>query len=991
MNFRKVLLDHKYKITPYFLNRTINILTQYKQINKVVYLVFDFETDAVSFKSMRPIQLAYIICGHNGCIIEERCNFIKGCTALGSFWNNTNMNLEIINSTGVDIKTELLNLVDKMKLVYDCNGYIVGHNVQFDIRVLKQSINFLLHDLSDEEKNIICANIDKYCTRRICTMSSTRSFCNLNKNPKLCELHSILFPNDKIESKYHDALFDVRITKKCLIKYRSLYQTRNENKINYNIKNNIDMYYLLYEPLQQLNLSNTDIDDNGIKMLYYSPICDLNISNCPKITNKVFKYIKHLPILILNISNTSITLSNNIIKSYFSKHTNIIRHDTIVQHPIKSKVIEQSQNNIDELKLPPISHEQKQVIMHINTHNVVVNSVAGSGKTTTILYVANTYKQNKILILTYNKQLKFETRQKIQNLNLTNTEVHSYHSFCVKYYDNKCFNDIQMMKIMDVKKISPSYDIIILDESQDITPLYYELICKLFINSKILLLGDPKQCIYSYKDADQRYMLLADKVFNFNEDSKWITLKLSNTFRLPTTISTFINKCIIKSDLLISTKISTILPRYIVCNSFVYPINEVNYYIKEKKYNYDDIFILAPSIRKNTTKTPITILANIISKQYEYPIYASTNDEEKLDKDVIKNKIVFSSLNQVKGLERKVVIVFGFDSSYYKLFDKKSKQDYCPNVFYVGLTRSLECLSIIHDSKESKMPFIDMNLIAQHTQYLNIDNVNINNSIIETKINNIFKTNPTSLVRHIKDEILLNATSFFDTKILEAKSGSSSILGKIKQNNLYEVVSEITGTAIPAFAEYKLTNYMTIDKDIKRVTVESLLRSATNYCAKLSGYIYKTYQIKSYNWITLKQLNEYSNKILAVIDNKSIFEKKLDECIINAKIQNHNMIIKLNGIMDCVSNNIIYEFKCTTELTLVHMIQLAIYAYMNKNTKMRYILWNIFTNEKIEIIYTHENIENMIIYLVEYKLFYENNSTDDVFINNANMIRNKHK
>ena len=48
---------------------------------------------------------------------------------------------------------------------------------------------------------------------------------------------------------------------------------------------------------------------------------------------------------------------------------------------------------------------------------------------------AGTHK--KILLLTYNAKLKIETREKIKSYNIKNMEAHSYHSFCVKYYDNK--------------------------------------------------------------------------------------------------------------------------------------------------------------------------------------------------------------------------------------------------------------------------------------------------------------------------------------------------------------------------------------------------------------------------------------------------------------------------------------------------------------------------------------------------------------------------
>ena len=50
-----------------------------------------------------------------------------------------------------------------------------------------------------------------------------------------------------------------------------------------------------------------------------------------------------------------------------------------------------------------ISEEQKEVIDSLEHYHVKVNSCAGSGKTTTVLFIAERYKSKKILILTYNR------------------------------------------------------------------------------------------------------------------------------------------------------------------------------------------------------------------------------------------------------------------------------------------------------------------------------------------------------------------------------------------------------------------------------------------------------------------------------------------------------------------------------------------------------------------------------------------------------------
>jgi superfamily I DNA/RNA helicase len=152
--------------------------------------------------------------------------------------------------------------------------------------------------------------------------------------------------------------------------------------------------------------------------------------------------------------------------------------------------------------LPEISIEQYNIIQQLLlNNNVVVDSVAGSGKTTCNLHIAKHFNNKNILLLTYNSKLKLETREKAKKLEIHNIEVHSYHSFCVKYYDNECFTDTIINNIIKNKKNplkSFKFDLIVPDEAQDITSLYYELICKIYkdnknTNTNICIFGDKKQ------------------------------------------------------------------------------------------------------------------------------------------------------------------------------------------------------------------------------------------------------------------------------------------------------------------------------------------------------------------------------------------------------------------------------------------------------------------------------------------------------------------
>jgi superfamily I DNA/RNA helicase len=62
--------------------------------------------------------------------------------------------------------------------------------------------------------------------------------------------------------------------------------------------------------------------------------------------------------------------------------------------------------------------------------NAVINAVAGSGKTTTLLQALGLLPKNaKILFLAFNKSIKLEIADKVSKLGLRNVQVDTCHGF----------------------------------------------------------------------------------------------------------------------------------------------------------------------------------------------------------------------------------------------------------------------------------------------------------------------------------------------------------------------------------------------------------------------------------------------------------------------------------------------------------------------------------------------------------------------------------
>jgi len=635
------------------------------------------------------------------------------------------------------------------------------------------------------------------------------------------------------------------------------------------------------------------------------------------------------------------------------------------------------------MELPEISIEQNNIIKYLNLdNNVIVDSVAGSGKTTCILYIAKHFNNDKILILTYNSKLKLETREKVKKIGCNNIEVHSYHSFCVKYYDNECFTDTIINKIIKNENKSLkqfNYDLIILDETQDMTITYYELVCKIYKdnddkNTKICIFGDKKQSIFDFNKADQRYIEYANEIFNFNS-YKWIKCNLSISFRITYEMSLFINKCLLHKDWITSKKILNTKPRYIICDCFgdkygssSRTFEEVKYYLN-LGYKPNDIFILAPSVKSGLS--PVRLLENKIKRELpDVMVYVPVSDEEKLDEEVLKGKIIFSTFHQTKGLERKVVIIFNFDSSYFEYYKKNANPCICSNELYVATTRAIEHLTLFHDSRKEYFRFIDKRTISQYCYFEGKINdfqekvINNKNYTSTTSITEMIKFLPENIIDKCFNELEIKK----DNNYLKDKI---NIPLKIQNNETTENVSEITGIAIPNMFELKLKNKMSIfdelinndfeekvinnkngflilthnkpknkKYDINNINIENLTPEELLYISNCwntfkNGFLFKIYQITDYEWLEEEKLNECMNRMSKLnISIHSLFEYNIE---IDNEVELLNR--KLVGYIDCIDeeNNVVYEFKCVQKLEKDHYLQLALYMYMYELKKLKQI------------------------------------------------------
>lgn len=113
--------------------------------------------------------------------------------------------------------------------------------------------------------------------------------------------------------------------------------------------------------------------------------------------------------------------------------------------------------------------------------------------------------------------------------------MYTYHGYASWLYRRNICNDVKLRECLkspiDIIINSP-YNIILLDEVQDMNEDYYTLISKILSHGKqsqlggqgplsqiLVLVGDSRQCINEYLGATSEYLVNYSKYFNTNVNS----------------------------------------------------------------------------------------------------------------------------------------------------------------------------------------------------------------------------------------------------------------------------------------------------------------------------------------------------------------------------------------------------------------------------------------------------------------------------------------
>jgi hypothetical protein len=598
-------------------------------------------------------------------------------------------------------------------------------------------------------------------------------------------------------------------------------------------------------------------------------------------------------------------------------------------------------------------------------------------------------------VLTYSKRLQLETNRRLRTY--SNCEVFTFHAMAGLLFGTLVRDDAALaeqrkgaLDRREPPQWSPApFDIIVLDEFQDCTELLFWLTnCFIFANdqkaggqsARLVVLGDERQSIYGFRGADDRYLSLAPELLGPVNPYPFVRAQLDQSFRLSCQSVRFINNTFLGGEsYIISSKPG---PKPIVIRCHCWDGNALAKQLSAliKRYGAKNTAIIAPVVRK---RGPLQNVVNLLSEQYDVPIYVSIEEEVALDDRVIEGKMCVSTIHQFKGSERDLVILFGLDSSFFEYVGRDLPDDSCPNEIFVALTRAAEQLVLVHFEEAKLMPFASVAALYETADIVNI--TRNRNRIeppkapgrpLERGLMLPRSIAVRDIVRHIKDEHL---DAIVDSHLcIQARSPLPkdehirllAVVVSDRGKRFHEAVSDLNGLVVVAAFEYEIAGTLdtlelnqsdidTMPAICSQEGVSWLCRKACSYEAHVSGYRPRNIQMENhaFDWIEPDDLALARSRLHGELSESAAnpnFEVRAERLfsIDNQKCQLVGRADIVVAMSNSGGNNVtgvesIWEIKFVSQLSNQHVIQACTYAYLLKLPRI--ILYNVRNGQKWEI------------------------------------------
>lgn len=572
------------------------------------------------------------------------------------------------------------------------------------------------------------------------------------------------------------------------------------------------------------------------------------------------------------------------------------------------------QSLIDRVSLEMhLTDEQKAVLLEVEKGNsVVVDSCIGSGKTRVLQAVCNVFPHSRILYLTYNRLLKLDAQDKIQNRTAT---VQNYHGFVYRYLSRRGIRvspDKQIKTFLSQCSDVPIiYDMILVDEYQDLEEDTTELLLHIAHEcprAQWVFVGDMQQKIYDKTRIDV-YKDCIDKIV-----PNYIPLAFTQSFRISQKHADYLSELWHKRIYGVNENCKV---------SVTHSFNDILTLLDSVPNK--DVLILGP--RYGLTQEIVNILERRNPKKYnKETVWTSIRDKDE-NFPIRPNSLIVTTFDGCKGMERPICIVIDWTAPHYATRVQKPfvNQQIITNLFCVAASRGKEQIIFFSEEPERYAPLFSLADLA--TEY---------EQVLPT-------FNPSTMFQFKFTTDILKCME--NLTIEDIPQEDTSIITSVRNDGNIDL-----SPAVGLYQEIVFFKHYDFDKVIESLDSSPLLNQVKGWI-KRKGKLtaeQKALALTAIDTGLFRYCSQASDKFMTPEVHDLLLKRlssKLNKNTTKIQVPCHFVSADFSsfGYMDYVDKrHIPWELKFVTSLSNEMYLQLAMYIL---STKAPYgYLWNTMTN-----------------------------------------------
>lgn len=600
------------------------------------------------------------------------------------------------------------------------------------------------------------------------------------------------------------------------------------------------------------------------------------------------------------------------------------------------------------------SEQQSMVDTVLDGQDVVVDATVGSGKTLSIQSLcAEAGKDREVLYLTYSKLLKLDAQRRV-----TGAKVQNYHGIiypsllragirCGVGESIGVFN----RNFRDLSATFPRYDLLVVDEYQDINEDYAQLLRNIKSVNPLMqtvMVGDMAQKVRSDTTLDVQKF-----VVSFCDSPA--LLPYTQSFRVGPELGSLLGEAWNKPVIGMNT------------DQVVSHMSHGEAVEKMLRHAPGELLCLG---RRNgqISKALNEIEARRPDVFNKLTVFASIRDSDT-SVSYGDNAAVFTTFDSSKGLERPVAFVFDYDEEMWDMRSRFPDADpvVLRNIFLVAASRG-----------KAEVVFVDSLKGSLRLPEPSIGAIRVQRFVNLPKVKRPVYKKPWW------------ASETFDFKYAENVEACYELLGVQRlDDGTAEVIemerSEGLIDLSPVVGNYQEAVFFH-GYDAKAELAKNMSESAQSMHGELTGKPWhdalilaavETTQMRYADQVTSTVLDTVRDALVARLSTRLPRDAQSQ---VQLSLAGHAVAsrtvktpVDIRGVADAVHEGCVYELKFVSELSHAMFLQLGLYLVMGNYS--RGVLWNIRTDERWEVrVPDRERFLNAVVLCVtkqSYRVFQE--------------------